>query len=59
MDIYAEALLIDDELADEIWELWHYQQTTNELAENCWWLVASGWRHQPLSAFRNSGRSDH
>ena len=38
-DPYIEALLVDEELADLVWDLWYQTKITNEVAELAWWLV--------------------
>ena len=40
-EIYIEALLVDEELADQIWELWDAGIITDELAAISWWLLAT------------------
>ena len=40
-EIYIEALLIDEELADHVWELWQAELTSDELACIAWWLVGT------------------
>ena len=39
--IYIEALLVDEELADQVWELWQAGLTSDELACIAWWFVAT------------------
>ena len=46
-EIYIEALLVDEELADQVWEAWDADETDDQVA---WWLIAGG-RFTP-----NSGR---
>jgi len=36
-EIYIEALLVDEELADQVWELWHVGVITDEMA--AWAIV--------------------
>ena len=38
-EIYIEALLVEEELADRVWELWHARLVSNELAAVAWWLL--------------------
>ena len=40
--IYIEALLVDEELADEVWERWNAGAITDELAGLAWWIVSVG-----------------
>ena len=39
-EIYIEALLVDEELADQVWELWDAGLVDNEMAAWAWLLVA-------------------
>ena len=39
--LYVEALLADEELADEVWGLWDMRVIDDELAEFAWRLVAT------------------
>ena len=38
-EIYIEALLVDEELADQVWEAWDADETDDQVA---WWLIAGG-----------------
>jgi hypothetical protein len=38
--LYIEALLADEDLRDEGWELWNAGAFTDEIAAWAWWLVA-------------------
>ena len=40
-EIYIEALLVDEELADQVWEAWHAGLISDELAAVAWWLMRS------------------
>ena len=61
---YIEALLVDEELADQVWEAWDTDETDDQVAWLAWWLIAggrftpdSGRRHIPTkykSSFRHS-----
>ncbi len=48
-EIYIEALLVDEELADQVWDA---DETDDQVAWLAWWLIAGG-RFTP-----NSGRWD-
>jgi hypothetical protein len=37
---YVEALLVDEQLADQVWELWHDGATDDETAYIAWMLIA-------------------
>ena len=39
-EIYIEALLVDEELADQVWELWCSGETDDETACIAWMLIA-------------------
>ena len=41
-EIYIEALLVDENLADQVWELWHEGIITDGVVAWVWWLIASG-----------------
>jgi len=40
-EIYIEALLVDEGLADQVWELWNAGIIPDEIAVWAWWLVAT------------------
>ncbi len=50
-EIYIEALLVDEELADQAWDA---GETDDQVAWLAWWLIAGG-RFTPDSG-RRSGR---
>ena len=39
-EIYIEALLVDEALADQVWELWNTGEVDNEAACIAWMLIA-------------------
>ena len=39
-EIYIEALLVDEDLADHVWEAWDGRLVSNELAFIAWMLIA-------------------
>ncbi len=42
-EIYIEALLVDEELADQVWKAWDAGELSVETASMMWWwMVASG-----------------
>ena len=51
-EIYIEALLVDEELAAQVWQAWDADETDDQVAWLAWWLTAGG-RSTP-----NSGRRD-
>ncbi len=40
IEIYIEALLVDEELADQVWEAWELGEADDEIAYITWMLVA-------------------
>ena len=40
-EIYVEALLVDEELADAVWENWHLGGITDAEATAAWLLLGS------------------
>jgi len=40
--IYSEALLLDEELADQVWEAWDSGKIDDLTASMAWWLVGMG-----------------
>jgi len=41
-EIYIEALMVDEELADQVWEAWDADETDDQVAWLAWWLIAGG-----------------
>ena len=41
-EIYIEALLVDEELADQVWEDWDKGEIDDQVACIAWWLIAGG-----------------
>ena len=39
-EIYIEALLVDEELADQVWELWSVGMIPDGLVVLAWWQIA-------------------
>ena len=39
-EIYIEALLVDEELADEVWGRWHEEEIDDQSAAIAWLLIA-------------------
>ncbi len=38
-EIYVEALLVDEELADQVWEAWDTGEIDDQVAYWAWWLI--------------------
>ena len=42
-EVYIEALLVDEELADQVWEVWDAGEIDDLIALRArWWIVVSG-----------------
>jgi len=41
LEIYIEALLVDEELADQVWELWDAGEITDGLAAWAWLILVA------------------
>ena len=44
-EAYIDALLVDEELADQVWELWDAGLIDDELVTITWSLIATPWAH--------------
>jgi len=42
--LYIEALLVDEELADQVWEVWDAGEINHAVAYTAWILIAVAWR---------------
>ena len=40
-ELYIEALLVDEELADQVWEAWAEEQIEDDLTWRAWMLIAA------------------
>lgn len=38
-EIYIEALLVDEDLADQVWEAWDTGEIDDFTAALAWWLI--------------------
>ena len=38
--VYVEALLVDEELADQVWGAWDKGEIDDQVAWLAWWLIA-------------------
>ncbi len=45
-EIYIEALLVNEELADQVWELWNAGLITNDLASMAWCILGISGRFE-------------
>ncbi len=40
-EIYIEALLVDEELAEQVWEAWDGGEIDDQLAWLAWWTISN------------------
>ncbi len=40
-ELYTEALLVDEELADQVWEAWDKGEINDRAAWLVWWLITN------------------
>ena len=38
-EIYIEALLVDEELAEQVWKAWDSGEIDHQMASLMWWLI--------------------
>ena len=41
-ELHVETLLVDEDLADQIWELWDAGLIPDDQATGAWWLISVG-----------------
>ena len=46
-EIYIEALLVDEELADQVWSMWESRVIDEQLAAIAWLLTATSCAFSP------------
>ncbi len=44
IEIYIDALLVDEELADQVWKAWDADETDDAVAYTAWILIAAAGR---------------
>jgi hypothetical protein len=49
-EIYIEALLVDKELADQVWELWDAELIPDDLAAQAWCILADALQRRQVKA---------
>ncbi len=54
-EIYIEALLVDEDLADQIWEAWDMGEIDDQLA---WWLITLNVKQFEKIVLRLSDNND-
>jgi len=42
-EIYIEALLVDEDLADQVWEAWHAGVIDDQLVLIAWFLIVTSY----------------
>ena len=40
-ELYIEALLVDDDAADHVWEAWDKGEIDDEIVWLAWWLITN------------------
>ena len=45
IEFYIEALLVDEELADQAWEAWDKGEIEYQTASTLWSLIAYNWKY--------------
>ena len=46
-EIYIEALLVDEDLADQVWEVRNSSLLDDETSAIAWWLIATSYAVKP------------
>ncbi len=41
LEIYIEALLVDEDLADQVWEAWDKGEIDDQVAWSAWWTISN------------------
>ena len=41
VEVYIEALLVDEELADLVWEAWSLSQIDTQMAWSAWFIIGT------------------
>ena len=54
-EFYIAALLVDEDLPDEVWDLWNTGETDNEAACIAWMLIAIAQPPELLSLMQENG----
>ena len=54
-DPYIEALLVDPQAADQVWELWDAELISDDIAALAWLILAS----QRFTTIDHHGENDH
>ena len=49
-EIYIDALVANEELADKVWKAWDADETDDQVVWLAWWLMA-GDRYTPVSGY--------
>ena len=43
-EIYIEVLLVDEELADQVWEAWNVGEIDDQVVFLAWWFIVNAGR---------------
>ncbi len=46
-EIFIEALLVDEDLADEVWYSWNSGLVDDQTCAMAWWLIATSYEERP------------
>jgi len=49
-ELYIEALLVDEEMADQVWEAWDKREIDDQVACLGWWLIVECLLYPPIAA---------
>ena len=52
IEIYIQALLVDEELADQVWEAWDKGVIDNQFAWLAWMLISFNNSNQSMEGWR-------
>ncbi len=52
-EIYIETLLVDEKLADQVWEAWDKGEIDDQVAWFAWWLMSERPLHTRKRTFRS------
>ena len=54
-ETYIEALLVDEHMADKVWDKWNSEEMTYEAARIAWLMIAGlFWPHDQHGDFRGT-----
>ena len=50
VELYIDALLVDEGMADQVWELWDVGFIPDELAAQAWCILADAFQRRQVKA---------